>query len=558
MREGIETERHRLAGLAALAAYTLVSFLFLGLAPLLQSNRFIGVGYDPQIFIWGFAWWPHAILHGENPFVTHAVWYPPGVDLAWTTTVPGLALLLAPVTWTFGPIVSYGVASVLMPALAAWAAYLLCRYLTGKLWPSVFGGYLFGFSSYVLAAGGYGGHLHLSSVFVLPLAALLVLRFLDGSLGGRGLVWRLGPLLALQLLCATEVAFTLTLAGAVALALAFAFFPARRTRIVRLLPPVAGAYLVGGIITAPFLYYLLAHLRAPFYQLGSDSLDLVNFVIPTRLTALGGDQLTSISNRFPVNISEQGAYFGLPLLVIVFLYVRERWKTAVGRLLLLLLALALLISLGAQLVVDGHAIVELPWKLLESLPVIDNTFPTRFIVYVALLIAVMAAMWAASARPGALRIVLPVLAVVALVPWPGSHGFTTLYHVPSFFTDSAYQSCLDPGEVVLPLPYRTGNALLWQAESGFRFDMAGGDLGPDIPSVFERPSGVPFLAQEPLGVNDAGVLRTFLQGKGVTSIVVDANDANSYAGAVDQVAAPQVVGGVYLYHLTPDAPSCPG
>jgi hypothetical protein len=160
-------------------------------------------------------------------------------------------------------------------------------------------------------------------------------------------------------------------------------------------------------------------------------------------------------------------------------------------------------------------------------------------------------------RAGVLRWLLPPLAVAALVPWPGSHGFTTGYSVPAFFTDGVYQACLDPGETVLPLPYRSGNALLWQAERDFRFDLAGGDVGPDIPALFEQPSGVPFLAQQSLGVNDAGVLRAFLAGKGVTSIVVDANDANSYAGAVDQLAPPQVVGGVYLYHLTPDAPSCP-
>ena len=49
-----------------------------------------------------------------------------------------------------GPIVAYNLAAVLMPALAAWTAYLLCRHVSGALWPSVVGGYVFGFSGYML------------------------------------------------------------------------------------------------------------------------------------------------------------------------------------------------------------------------------------------------------------------------------------------------------------------------------------------------------------------------------------------------------------------------
>ncbi|HEY5058554.1 MAG TPA: hypothetical protein VII51_06015, partial [Gaiellaceae bacterium] len=84
-------------GAAALAFYTALAFFVFGLPLIIHSGSFyVGTGADPQIFIWSFAWWPHAILHGENPFVSHAVWAPSGVNLTWTTTVPGLALLFSP------------------------------------------------------------------------------------------------------------------------------------------------------------------------------------------------------------------------------------------------------------------------------------------------------------------------------------------------------------------------------------------------------------------------------------------------------------------------------
>src|SRR5207253_6625669 len=136
----------RRSDLVVLLGYVAVSFAYFG-ARLLPhpGNAYVGDQVDPQIFIWAFAWWPHAILHGIDPVVTHAIWAPVGVNLAWATSVPGLALPLAPVTLLFGPVLAYDTAAVLLPALAAWTAFLLCRHVTRATLPSIGGGYLFGF-----------------------------------------------------------------------------------------------------------------------------------------------------------------------------------------------------------------------------------------------------------------------------------------------------------------------------------------------------------------------------------------------------------------------------
>ena len=144
----------------------------------------IGYGRDPQIFVWSFAWWLHALETWQNPFYSHAIYAPVGINLAWATTVPGLALLFAPVTALFGPDVSYNLAAMLVPALSAFTAYLLCRHVTRSTWASLVGGYLFGFSSYML--GQEQGHLHMTSVFLVPLIALATIRYLQGELDGRG------------------------------------------------------------------------------------------------------------------------------------------------------------------------------------------------------------------------------------------------------------------------------------------------------------------------------------------------------------------------------------
>ena len=141
---------------------------------------------------------------------------PVGINLAWTQSAPGLAIALAPLTLAAGPIVAYNVAAILMPALAAWTAFLLCRHVTDAVWPSLVGGYLFGFSTYVL--GGTLAHVQTTAVFLLPLIALVLLQFFDGELEGRALAIRLGLLLAALALLETEILFTTTFAIAVALA----------------------------------------------------------------------------------------------------------------------------------------------------------------------------------------------------------------------------------------------------------------------------------------------------------------------------------------------------
>ena len=557
--------RSRRVDLVVFAGYTLVAFLVLGSLLFIETgSRYVGYGYDPQIFIWSFAWWPHAILHGQNPFVTHAIWAPDGVNLTWTTSVPGLAVLFAPLTLIAGPIVSYDVAAILMPAFAAWTAFVLCRYLTRSLWPSVVGGYLFGFSSYLLAQGG-GGHLQLSSVFLLPLVALVLLRFLDGGLSGRGLVLRLGPLLALQLLMGTEVAFTLTLAIVVALLLCAAFVPARRAGVVSLLPWLAAAYLFGGLLTAPFLYYILDGWRGNAVSDPESYLaDLLNFVVPTKIIYLARGWASPISARFPGNVTEENAYLGVPTLLMLLLYFRRRLRSPGGRFLLASLVAAVIAALGARLTVGGHALFSLPWRLFGSLPVFENVLATRFPVYVALVAAIVVALWMAGCRPGLLRWALPGLAILATVPFPARGGFATAYHVPPFFTESRYRSCVSPGEIVLPLPIREfGDELLWQTASGFRFAMAGGEIGPAIPDSFQTPGAMQYVIDgNPVKPRQAGILRTFIARKHVTTVIVDQTQAKLWTGALDTIASPHAVGGVVLYHLGDTAvqgtaPPCP-
>ena len=385
LRVALTLKRPGVASLLALALYALVSFLYFDLRILTgHENQLIGMGADPQIFVWSLAWWPHAIAHDLNPFVTDLVWAPGKTNLAWITSVPGLALLFLPVTLLAGPFASYNAAMVVLPALAAWTAYLLCRRLTGLFWPSLVGGYLFGFSSYMLGQTS-GGHPNLAFVAGIPLAALVIVRWVERDLRSRWLALSLGAIFGLQLLVSTEVALTMTVMLVTALVLAVALLPAHRARIAHIWAPLAWAALVAAVIAAPLLYYLVSDFQPEQIHITSDHYaDLLNFAIPTPVSLLSFGWTRDVTSSFRSNYIEEGAYLGLPVLVIVGLYAWSRIRTAGGRFLVACFGAAILLSLGSRLTVAGHFSIPLPWALIGGRAPFNNVLTERLVLYVSL------------------------------------------------------------------------------------------------------------------------------------------------------------------------------
>ena len=165
-------------------------------------------------------------------------------------------------------------------------------------------------------------------------------------MSGAALVARLGPLLAFEVLVSTEVAFTLTLALATALAAAYAVVPARRARLRSSVLPVLLSGVLAAVLASPYLYYALTGFHSGSLHPGDVfDTDLLNFVIPTHdsLASLGWSR---VARSFPGNDSERDAYLGVPVVLILALYLWERRRSSGGRFLLVCLGLACLASLG--------------------------------------------------------------------------------------------------------------------------------------------------------------------------------------------------------------------
>jgi hypothetical protein len=545
-------------GAFAFAAYLVVSFLFYGVRILGSfSTSFAGEGAgDAKIYLWDMRWWPYALTHHLNPFIASVIYVPKGIDMAWATGLPGPALVMWPVTQLFGALVTTNVLTILSPALAGWAAYLLSRRLVaGRFWPAFVGGYLFGFSSYEIAQ--VRGHVNLFLVFPVPLAVYLVVRYMQGSMGGRAFVALLALTLIGEFSISTEIFVSMTFFGGMALAIVWWRDKEIRHRLNGAIGRMGAAYLAAVVVLAPYFYYILKSFPAgplkPVAE-GSSSVDLAGFVMPRVATLIGGQAFHHLTAAFKTNNSEDSAYLSIALVVVLVIAIYERRRhDGVLRLAAAFAAIASVAALGAWLHVDGHRLFPMPWLPFTAVPGLQDALPQRFTLYAWLAIAVVVARWLAATASGrsiadtTARYGLVVIACILLIPnvfEPKPAEPTT----PPFFTQGIYRHEIPQGATVLLIHPAKGLDMQWQEETGFWFSMAQGHIGTEPASYRDHPAWSAIRNDNPGAVSSQD-FRGFVLVHGVTEIVVDDVVAQKWAATLESAlhVEPVHIGGVAIY-----------
>ncbi len=522
-------------------------------APLLHGgNQCICLGTDEGIPTWSFEWWPYAIAHGLNPFFTHLIYAPQGFNVAHGTTIPGLALLLTPVTLAAGPLTSYNLAMVLSPVLSAGFAFLLCRRLAGRFWPALLGGWLFGFSTYML--GQLVGHLNLTVVFLVPAIVHLVLRGLAGELTRRRFVALLALALVLQFSFTTEIFLSLTVFGFAALVAAYLWGnPELRLRLRALAVPVGVSYLLTAVIVSPYLYYALKPGGVPVLPGRDDyfSSDLLSFMIPSPITEIGGIHFLPVSRTFRAGFVEGGIYLGLPLLAMLALAVRRGWRRMEVRILASTGLVVAVASLGGHLQLLGETGLPLPWWPVTHLPLLGLMLPVRFVLYVVLAAALLAAWWLTVSphRTGAW--LLALLSVACLWPATGRGFWKDSPEIPPLFTSAAFRGAIGPQDTALLLPVGGGGlSMLWQAEAHLRFRMASGYLvPPEAPDPYKTEPIYPTLTTGAVVPDVQRAAASFLTTHHITVAVVDTKVPGTapWIGILERLGwQPRTLGGAIL------------
>jgi hypothetical protein len=549
-RSGIRT------GSLAFFCYLVVSTLLYAVPVWSRfSEVFAGFGGgDASIYTWSLRWWPYALSHGLDALHPNVIWAPQGISLAWVTSLPGPALIMAPLTNAFGPVVSENLLTVSGPALAGWGAFLLCRKASrGSFLPALGGGYVFGFSTYM--TGQLLGHPNLFLVFPVPLAVYLVVRLMEGSLGRIRFVALMALTLLLLFSISTEVFAATAFFAALALAGAWVLSPGARMRAFTAGALILAAYGVTAGVAWPFLHAAITNappgaLRS--VSSGASSVDALSFVIPRWSTFIGGQHFYPTTNLWQAQVSEDGAYLS-PALIVVLLVafvtmILRRDRVLAGSFVFAIVTG--IASLGALIHINGSVEMHSLWYPFSKVPVLRDALPQRFTMFMWLGIAVIVARWLsyATTRGGWWRYALVLGVAVLIFPNLWMPGLHTSAAAPTFFQTNAYRDHIVEGSTVLLIHGSKGEEMRWQELTDFWFDMPQGHNG-STPAAFARDPAYRHISHFNPDRLAASELLAFVRAHGVQEVIVGADVAERWRPVVTKALGvePVRVGGVDVY-----------
>jgi len=536
-----------LQGLLALGIY-LAAWLSTQARPLIEHPsraQLDQVSMDPNLFVWCLRWWPYAISHGLNPLYSGEIGVPAGHVLAWVTTVVPLGLLTAPITETAGPVVSFNLLAALSLPLSAWAAFVLCRRLTRRFWPSMVGGFIFGFSAYQMNHIN-AGQLDITFSLLLPLMAYFVVLWRDAAIGSRRLAGLLAITLAAQFYLFLETFADVTAVFVIALLAGYVLAGrSARPTVARLSRLIGLAYAMALVLAAPCIWVALHHMPPKFTNVAS--LDLASLVVPSPGRTLGLSWLAHAA-ALPVAESADG-YVGIPLLLMALALAVTTWSNKLIRFLAVMLVIVIVAALGPVAHLGGARLFGLPWAQLWHLPILRSAFPARLMVFAFLILAVMAATWLARTATSAwARWPLALLAVTAIVLDTPSLDIAPRSEVPTFISAGWYRDHLAAGETVVVIS-EVGNAgMLWQAETDFYPKLAGGYISQMLTPRTDLPSAVQDLAQGT--PRDIKQFRAFASEARIGAILIQASAEPKWASVFSELGLQgRLIGGVLVYPL---------
>jgi hypothetical protein len=318
------------------------------------------------------------------------------------------------------------------------------------------------------------------------------------------------------------------------------------------------SYVATAALVSPYLYAAFAYPQ-PYKALFTHPLapiapsELARIVVPGSPEIFGRGFGQPGTRPWFFHLERFGWYMPLPLMAIVFhLWRTERRRPAVKAAVLVFIA-ALAFGLGPYLGIGSHRI-PMPWWLVQTLPLVKRAFPYRIMAYASLALGACVAYWLAVAPRSWRRWAVFAAGGLLLVP---NVANTSLWardvSTPPFFATGQYRSLIAPGEVVWILSPEWGDQMLWQAQGGMYYRLAGGWTGVIAPNLTD-PALELRLVSGDFQAADAGAVPAFVQSHQVGVVVL----AGEPAWVVQQISGalgvpPQDIGGVVVINLPPHA-----
>jgi hypothetical protein len=454
---------------------------------------------DPAQQVWFTAWPAWAIAHLHNPFFSGAVNVPDGANLLSNTSGTLIGVVLAPVTWASGPVVSTNVGLVLAPALSAWGCFVGLRAVV-RWWPgAAVAALAYGYSAAIVTSLAFA-HLSVTVLAVPPLMFALLHEIVvrqEYSAVRDGIA--LAALAIVQFLISPEVLVMCGLLAAIGLAATVVAgwrqvgghwsHAVRASGLALGVAAVVLAYPIWFALAGPQAVTGVLFVLAPF-----SGVPLSGVLAPGQYAASA-----NVYIRFGGYLGHNGPppdYVGGGAVVAAAGAVVLARRRPLTWLLAFMSAVTLVLGLGVRLKNAPSALfhVWLPWKDLSKLPLLKEILPDHFspffVFFLAALIAVgLDALAARRARPESWmarnRRPVTIVATVAAGALALAPVFATFdvplrverVAIPAYMARDAPK--LAAGTVVLTVPFPvsgTAQPMLWQAVDDLRFRLAGAAL----------------------------------------------------------------------------------
>src|SRR5712691_949420 len=335
---------------------------------------------DEASFIWGMWWVAHQVTNLGNPFFTHLMAAPVGIQLGFSTLMPLAGYVMAPVTLLWGPSAAFTALSLIVPGLLCYTMFRAAR-----LWLNVPGsiaaGAFFGLSTMMLWQNWYHVNIAAGLIF-LPLT-------IEGAVRLRR-TQKIGPAIWLGIALGAAV-MTSQEGAAIALLLAFVILVPwiigkafrDRAALRKVLVPLAVGAAVAFVVASPQLIAMGQQIAAGGAKVpvGPLAQNYTQFGVPLGTLFSASPRLSYyglghvVGSTYSFNAAAQGGAsvqpgegiptFGIVITALAVLGVIIGWRKRTTWWFLLLWLGCAILALGTSLVIGSNCVVNVtaPGKL---------------------------------------------------------------------------------------------------------------------------------------------------------------------------------------------------
>ncbi len=354
--------------------------------PVIFSSDLPGLG-DLYQYLWFLWWFDKSILNFANPYYTMYIYYPTGVNLAFSAMNAANSILSIPFQEIFSLVWTYKIVWLSSFFIAGYGTYLLVKYLTNNKLAAFIAGLIFMFNPYHFARG-FAGHLNLIVIQWMPFYILYLYKTIHENK-------KRNPIYAaiFLLINSTEYYYFIYMIIFSIIFLIYNQLVYKNILKNDVIRRLSILYILFGILFLPFIIPLLKELlttNSSYMYTGGYarySADFLAFFIPTPLHPIFGQLVRPIYKNLGAMVFM--GYTAIFLAIISISKVRNKEN----RFWILSMIISILFALGPVLHINGNLynIIFLPYNLLEKIPIISIArAPHRWDVLVMLSLAVIA------------------------------------------------------------------------------------------------------------------------------------------------------------------------